>query len=52
MEYAEQVVECPWCGQITRLVRREGRLDCLNCRRTVSKSCEEEGGADASRPDT
>jgi len=36
MESDSELIECPWCGQITRVVVYEsGRVVCDSCKRTL-----------------
>lgn len=39
MDLSEEMVDCPWCGQCTRLIMVHGHYECMNCHRVVSDCC-------------
>mgnify|MGYP003123919809 CR=1 FL=1 len=43
-----EMIECPWCGQWTRLIEVRSHLECPVCRRAVYDCCDGET-ADAER---
>ena len=40
-------VECPWCGQVTRLEQVRGHLSCPVCKRPVADCCDGETAEEA-----
>lgn len=41
-KYKDEYINCPWCGQDTRLEYIKGHYECLSCKRSVLDACEDE----------
>lgn len=36
------MIECPWCGEATRLEYIAGHMACMRCKRVISDCCDGE----------
>lgn len=41
-EYVTNFINCPWCGQETRLEFVKGHYECISCKRPVYDCCDGE----------
>lgn len=41
-QYSENFINCPWCGQDTKLEFVRGHYECISCKRPVLDCCDGE----------